>query len=161
MTAVYRRFLIAAGFFTFALMGLQREAASQGMTFTTTPLTLITQSGRYELSVNVATNTSQADFGLRYRSNLGPDEGLLILQSRAAPVPISVSTDGVSLPLDLLFIASDGTVMEVHPWIPTDSTTPIVSNSPVGAALELSGGTITRYGILPGDKIIGGGFGSS
>jgi uncharacterized membrane protein (UPF0127 family) len=160
MTAAYRHFMIAAGFLAMAL-GIHHEAVSQGMTFRTTPLTLITQSGRHEFVVDVATNDSQAAFGLRYRSDIAPDGGLLILQSLRAPVPISVTTDGISLSLDLLFIASDGTVMEVHPSIPTDSAKPIVSNSPVGAALELAGGTITRYGILPGDKVIGGGLGSS
>jgi uncharacterized membrane protein (UPF0127 family) len=161
MTAAYRHFVIAAGIFAFALAGFHREALSQGMTFDRAPLTLITQSGRHELTVDVAGNGSQAEFGLRYRGSLGPDEGLLILQSRAAPTTISINTDGVSLPLDLLFIASDGTIMEVHPSIPTDSATPIVSNSPVGAALELAAGAIVRYGILPGDKVIGSGLGSS
>src|SRR6267378_277467 len=152
MTAPYRHFMIAAGFLALTL-GAHDEAASQGMTFATTQVTLINQSGRHEFRVDVAENASQAEFGLHYRSAIAPDGGLLILQSRAAPVSISVTTAGISLPLDLLFIASDGTVMEVHPWIPTDSATPIVSNSPVGAALELAGGTITRYGILPGDKV--------
>src|SRR6266852_2028337 len=152
MTTAYRHFVIAAAFVAISLTGIRHEAASQGMTFATTPLTLITQSGRHEFVVDVATNDSQAAFGLHYRSDIAPDGGLLILQSLRAPVPISITTAGISLSLDLLFIASDGTVMEVHPSIPTDSATPIVSNSPVGAALELAGGTITRYGILPGDK---------
>ena len=156
-----RQFLFGAVLVALAVAGHDREGNSQGMTFEQTPLTLITQSGRHQFVVDVATNTSQAEFGLRYRPAIDPNGGLLILQSRAAPETISVTTDGVSLPLDLLFIASDGTVMEVHPWIPTDSATPIVSNSPVGAALELAGGTVTRLGILPGDKVIGGGLGSS
>jgi uncharacterized protein len=161
MTTAYRHLMIAAGFLAMSLTGIHHEAASQGMTFASTPLTLITQSGRHLFMVDVATNISQATFGLRYRSAINPDGGLLILQSQAAPVPITVTTAGVSLPLDLLFIASDGTVMEVHASIPTDSTTPITSNNSVGAALELAAGTIARYGILPGDKVIGAGFGSS
>jgi uncharacterized membrane protein (UPF0127 family) len=155
-----RQFLVGAVLVGLAVAGLDREGTSQGMSFEQTQLTLITQSGRHQLVVDVATNTSQAEFGLRYRPSINPDGGLLILQARAAPETISVNTDGISLPLDLLFVASDGTVMEVHPWIPTDSATPIVSNSPVGAALELAGGTVTRFGILPGDKVIGGGLGS-
>ena len=46
-------------------------------------LTLITQSGHHDLTVDVAGNSSQAEYGLRYRPMLQPDEGLLILQSRA------------------------------------------------------------------------------
>ena len=160
MKMASRHLLIGTTFAVFATASAYREGASQGMTFPQTPLTLITQSGRHQFLVDVASNAAEADFGLRYRSSIKPDGGLLILQSRAAPEPISITTDGESLPMDLLFVASDGTVMEVHPWIPTDSATPIVSNSPVGAALELAGGTVTQFGILPGDKVIGGGLGS-
>lgn len=134
-------------------------AVAQGITFDQVHLTLYTENGRHELTVDVAGNKSRTDLGLRYRHSIEPDGGLLILQSLGAPTIMEVSNEGVSLPMDLLFITSDGTVREVHPWVPTDSSTPIVSNSPVAAALELKGGAITRYGILPGDRVIGGGLG--
>jgi uncharacterized protein len=138
-----------------------RPAACQGITFNQAALTLITENGRYQFTVDVADNTSRIDLGLRYRHSVDPEGGLLILQSLAAPSQVQVTTEGLSLPIDLLFVASDGTVREVHPWVPTDSSEPIISNAPVAAALELAGGTITRYGILPGDKVIGGGLGQS
>ena len=134
-------------------------AMAQGVTFDQAHLTLYTENGRHELTVDIADNKSRTDLGLRYRHSIDPDGGLLILQSLGAPTILEISNQGVSLPMDLLFITSDGTVREVHPWVPTDSSEPIVSNSPVAAALELKGGTITRYGILPGDKVIGGGLG--
>src|SRR5262244_1736339 len=66
--------------------------------------------------------------------------GLLILRQQRAPTLISVTTDGVSLPLDLMCIADDGTIMEVHTCISTDSTTPWVSTGPVSGALEVACG---------------------
>ena len=122
-------------------------------------MTLYTGSGRHEFTVDVAENATQVNLGLRYRHSIDPDGGLLIVQSIGAPVTMQLSNEGMSLPMDLLFLASDGTVREVHPWVPPDSSDPIVSTAPVAAALELKGGTITRYGILPGDRIIGGGLG--
>jgi len=136
-------------------------ANSQGITFIQAALTLSTKNGRHEFMVDVADNMSRTQLGLRYRHSIDPDGGLLILQSLAAPSQIQVTTEGLSLPMDLLFITSDGTVREVHPWVPTDSSEPIISNSPVAAALELAGGTITRYGILPGDRVTGGGLGQT
>jgi uncharacterized membrane protein (UPF0127 family) len=136
-------------------------AACQGITFNQAPLTLFTENGRHDFIVDVADNSSRTELGLRYRHSVDPDGGLLILQSLAAPSQVQVTTEGLSLPIDLLFVTSDGTIREVHPWVPTDSSTPIISNSPVAAALELAGGTITRYGILPGDHVIGGGLGRS
>ena len=145
-----------------ASTGLVRESGAQGITFQTQNITLFTGSGRVDFNVYVAQNKSQTDLGLRYLHEIPPKGGLLILQSPAAPIPISVSTAGQALPVDLLFIAMngnghDGMVMEVHYCIPTDSDTPITSTSPVAAALELACGSVTRYGILAGDKVIIGG----
>ena len=136
-----------------ACAGIVWEAGAQGITFRNANLTLVSQTGRHEFIVDVADNASLAARGLRYRHDIPSDNGFLILQSQAAPSPITVSTDGQALPVDLLFIASNGTVMEVHTCIPTDSSTPITSTSPVGAALELACGTVTRYGILPGNQV--------
>ena len=146
--------------------GLVRESGAQGITFQTENISLFTGSGRVDFNVYVAQNKSQSDLGLRYLHEIPPKGGLLILQSQAASMPISVSTAGQALPVDLLFIAingngHDGMVMEVHYCIPTDSDTPITSTSPVGAALELACGSVTRYGILAGDKVIIGGAASN
>jgi uncharacterized protein len=142
-----------------ASTGLIREAGAQGITFQTTNLTLLTRTGSYDFTVYVANNSaSQLERGLRYLHEIPPNGGLLILQSQAAPGPIGVSTAGQALPVDLLFIAANGTVMEVHYCIPTDSDTPITSTSPVSAALEIACGSVTRYGILAGDRVTGGGI---
>ncbi len=154
-----RRTFLLAGLI--AAAGLAHNAGAQGITFEQTTLTITSATGTHTFNVDVAANTSQADRGLRYRHDIPPDGGMLILQQAAAPVPISVSTDGQALPVDLLFIAYDGTITEVHPRIPTDSSTPIVSTSPVSAALELPVDTTVRYGILAGDKVVGGGLGGS
>ena len=145
-----------------ASTGLVRESGAQGITFQTEDITLFTGSGRQDFIVYVAENASQTNLGLRYLHEIPPKGGLLILQSQAASMPISVSTAGQALPVDLLFIAingngHDGMVMEVHYCIPTDSDTPITSTSPVAAALQLACGSVTRYGILAGDKVILGG----
>src|SRR5215472_16457833 len=151
-----------------ASTGLVRESGAQetqfqspGITFQTQTITLFTGSGRVDFNVYVANNNnkSQTNLGLRYLHEIPPKGGLLLLQSQAAPIPMSVSTAGQALPVDLLFIAlngngHDGMVMEVHYCIPTDSDTPITSTSPVAAAFELACGSVTRYGILAGDKVI-------
>jgi uncharacterized membrane protein (UPF0127 family) len=152
-----REFLLAAGLV--AAAETARKANAQGITFQKANLTITSQTGMHKFTVDVATNTSQVRLGLRHRREIPPDGGLLILQSARAPGRISVSTEGVALPLDLLFIAHDGTITEVRPWIPTNSATPIVSTGPVSAALQLAGGTTVRYRILAGDKVVGGGLG--
>jgi uncharacterized protein len=143
-----------------AAAGLVRKSYAQGITFQSADVTLVTQTGSYDFTVYVANNNaSQTDRGLRYLHEIPPNGGLLILQSQAAPSPISVSTAGQALPVDLLFIASNGMVMEVHYCIPTDSDTAITSTSSVAVALELPCGSVTRYRILAGDTVTGGGIG--
>jgi uncharacterized protein len=161
MDSAVNRLALRLGAAAFSVLAFCHHAAAQGMTFAKEPLTVMTQSGRHELIVDVAGNQSQAEFGLRYHPQLRENEGFLIVLSRAAPGTLSVSTQDISLTLDLIFIAGDGTIMEVHANIPSNSATPIVSNSPVGGALELPAGSIARFGILAGDKVTGAGFGSS
>ena len=157
MNMARRKFLLTAGFV--AAAGAARRAEAQGITFQKADLTITSQTGTHRFTVDVATNESQIRLGLRHRREIPPDGGLLILQSARVPGRISVSTEGVALPLDLLFVAHDGTITEVRPWIPTNSGTPIVSARPVSAALQLAGGTTVRYRILAGDKVVGGGLG--
>src|SRR5262249_22920151 len=155
--------VFAVGLITGVVTAREARTQQPGMILQQAPITLTTQSGRYNFIVDIANNESQAAFGLKYRHDIAPagaqrpGGGLLILRQQAAPSIISVTTDGVALPLDLMFIAADGTIMGVHACIPTDSTTPWVSNSPVSGALEVACGTIQRLGILAGDKIVGAG----
>ena len=70
---------------------------------------------------------------------------------------MSVSTGGQGLPVDLLFIAANGTVMEVHYCIPTDFVMPITSTSsgcgaPVGLWFS---NPLQNPG---GDQVTGGGI---
>ena len=159
MNMARRKFQLTAGFV--AAAGAARRAEAQGITFQKADLTITSGTGTHRFTVDVASNESQIRLGLRHRREIPPDGGLLILQSERAPGRISVSTEGVALPLDLLFVTHDGTITEVRPWIPTNSATPIVSVRPVSAALQLAGGTTVRYRILAGDKVVGGGLGGS
>src|SRR5215470_11143977 len=90
------------------------RVGSQGITFDQVDVTLVSETGRHVFTVDVADNESKVNLGLRYRHSVDPSGGLLIILSARVPGPIQVSTDGLSLPIDLLFVASDGTVKEVH-----------------------------------------------
>ena len=113
MKMISRGLLLLMGLL--ASTGLIRGAGAQGITFQTANITLATRSGSYDFTVKVANNSeTQTAHGLRYLHEIPPNGGLLILQSQAAPVPISITTAGQALPVDLLFIAANGVVMEVH-----------------------------------------------
>lgn len=136
-----------------------RMASAQALSLTKTQVTLVTRSGRYLLNLEVADSKPKADLGLRFRHSIPPDGGMLFLSY--GPMIMSISTLGLTLQTDVLFIAKDGRIVEVHPWVPPNSDIAILSLSPVAAALQMAGGSVTRFGIGFGDRILSPRFGQS
>ena len=58
------------------------------------------------------------------------------------------------VPLDLIFVAADGTVVNVAANAKPLSLDPIPSVSPVLYVLELAAGTAARIGLVAGDRIV-------
>jgi hypothetical protein len=57
------------------------------------------------------------------------------------------------IPLDMVFIHSDGTIARIEERAEPLSDRIIPSGSAVAAVLELAGGASSRLGIKPGDKV--------
>ena len=58
------------------------------------------------------------------------------------------------VPLDMVFIAADGTIDSIAENTVPQSLRVIPSHGPVLATLELAGGTTARLGITVGDKVL-------
>jgi len=65
------------------------------------------------------------------------------------------------IPLDMLFIAADGRIVDIHERAVPLSDESIVSKAPARAVLELNGGTAARLGIAPGDVVRAAAFGNA
>jgi uncharacterized membrane protein (UPF0127 family) len=63
------------------------------------------------------------------------------------------------IPLDMVFIARDGTVHRIESNAEPFSTTRIPSGAVVLGVLELNGGAAQRIGLKPGDRIVYPGLG--
>src|SRR3546814_20479916 len=57
------------------------------------------------------------------------------------------------IPLDMLFIKADGTILNIHQRAIPHDETGINSEAPLRAGLDLNGGTASRLGIRPGDRV--------
>lgn len=89
--------------------------------------------------------------GLMYRQELADDAGMLFdfLEER----PVSFWMRNTFIPLDMLFISSDGVIRTIHVnAIPHDPTS-IPSQVPVQFVLEIPGGRSVELGIEPGDTV--------
>jgi hypothetical protein len=70
------------------------------------------------------------------------------------PVVASVWMKNTHLSLDILFIDAQGIITAIVPQTVPESLTPISSQKPVRAVLEIKGGSAARNGIQPGDRVI-------
>ena len=77
--------------------------------------------------------------------------GMLFIYPDARPV--SMWMRGTRIPLDMLFIASDGRIVKIRERAVPYSEEVINSEDPVVAVLEVNGGTAARFGIRPGDLV--------
>jgi uncharacterized membrane protein (UPF0127 family) len=132
--------------------GQAGAAAAQLATFPKSELTIETASGKHKFRIEMAVTPNQKTQGLMYRRTMAADAGMLFDYGHAEPVAMWMRN--TLIPLDMLFIGTDGRVVNVHERAIPGSLDTIPSNGPVQAVLELNGGTVARLGIKPGDRII-------
>jgi uncharacterized protein len=143
-----RRLLLAA---PAALMAGAALAQSSEITFKKSSLVVVTASREIKFEVELALNDAERSRGLMYREKLGPYDGMLFDFYQDAPV--SFWMKNTLIPLDMVFIASDGTIKHVHANAVPLSTEAVPSQFPVRAVLEINGGSARLLGIKPGDKV--------
>ena len=114
-------------------------------------LTIVTRSRAIKFDVEMALTEPQREHGLMFRKRLGPYEGMLFDFYHEQKV--SFWMKNTLIPLDMLFIAGDGTIRHIHVNAKPLSTDTIPSEYPVRAVLEINGGTAALLGIKPGDKV--------
>jgi len=101
--------------------------------------------------VEIADTAEERARGLMFRKQLGAYEGMLF--DFFQEMQVSFWMKNTLIPLDMVFIAGDGTVKHVHANAVPLSTDAIPSRYPVRAVLEINGGSAALLGIKPGDKV--------
>ncbi len=133
--------------------GPMLAAPANAATFAKTRLAIETQTGqRYPFTVEVADTPEQREQGLMFRDHLPDDGGMLFVFP--TPHVASFWMRNTFISLDIIFVARDGRIVSIHERAVPGSNAVISSTSPVGAVLELKGGTTARLGIRPGDRLI-------
>lgn len=117
----------------------------------TEPLAILAQDGRRAFQVEVMRNDAQRAKGLMYRRSMPADHGMLFDFER--PLPVNMWMKNTYIPLDMVFIRSDGSIARIAADTEPLSTQIIASGEPVLAVLELNAGTAAKLGIRAGDRI--------
>ncbi len=105
----------------------------------------------HSFTIEIADDDAERARGLMFREELAPDAGMLFdfFDER----PVAFWMQNTLIPLDMIFIKSDGTIARVHPEaVPMDRTS-IPSGEPVRFVLEIAGGRAAELGIDAGDRL--------
>jgi len=121
--------------------------------FKTGAITIATAGGPQHFTVERATNDEQREYGLMYRRKLAADAGMVFVYPDERDVAMWMKN--TFIPLDMLFVKADGTILSIRERAVPLSEETIPSKGPVSVVIELNGGTVSRLGIKPGDKVTG------
>jgi len=116
------------------------------------PLEIATARGVARFMVEFADNDRTREYGLMCRKAVAPDRGMLF--DFKGPVDdVAFWMRNTIIPLDIIYIRPDGTVLSIARNVPRLNETPVPAGGRIRAVLELAAGRAAQLGILPGDRI--------
>ncbi|MBM3546318.1 MAG: DUF192 domain-containing protein [Alphaproteobacteria bacterium] len=126
--------------------------AAQPVTYPKDTVTIETASGaKHRFNVELATSPAQIAQGLMFRRQMAADAGMLFIFER--PDPATFWMKNTYIPLDMIFIGPDGRILNIAERTIPLTETPVPATGPTRAVLEVNGGTSSRLGIKPGDRV--------
>jgi len=147
-----KRFVLAA------LIGFAPVAASAADLSHAQPvlpkenLVIVTHDGTPHLfHVEMATTEDEQEIGLMWRTSLAADQGMLFVWD--TPQVSTMYMKNTLIPLDMVFVAADGTVAAIDENAVPHSLAIISSGVPVLGTIELQGGLTEALDIRVGDKV--------
>lgn len=114
-------------------------------------LCIKTKAKTHGFTVEVAGTSRQQAAGLMFRTALSDDAGMIFPFSE--PRQASFWMKNTVIPLDIIFVRSDGSIESIAENTVPYSTDPVASGEDVAAVLELRGGLTSELGIAPGDVV--------
>jgi uncharacterized membrane protein (UPF0127 family) len=154
---VPRRFAAALLIAAAALAAAGLAATPPALAAGKATLEIITRTGVHPFAVELATNDTERARGLMFRKELPEGQGMLFDFEREQPV--SFWMHNTYIPLDMIFIRSDGRILSIAENTEPLSDKLVPSGGPVRAVLEVIAGTAGKLGIAPGDRVAGAFFG--
>lgn len=115
------------------------------------PLAVVSDGTRHEFMVEVARTREEQARGLMFRTELGAKEGMLF--PRNPPDIASFWMKNTPLPLDIIFVAEDGRILNIAARTVPYSLDPVSAVGMTGAVLEIPGGRAAELGIEAGDTV--------
>ncbi len=104
-----------------------------------------------KLDIEIASTDYEVQTGLMYREAMGERQGMLFVFTEEAPH--SFYMKNTLIPLDILFIDKELTIVKIHRKAEPLNEAGIPSGGPVQYVLEVRAGMSDRWGLEEGDRI--------
>ncbi len=145
------RRLLLAGLLTAATSAAAAQDKAQPQ-LPTEPLRILTATGKtLRFDVEVADTYAERERGLMFRKSVPANGGMLF--DFRIPQPVAFWMKNTLIPLDMLFIAEDGRIVNIAANTTPLSTQAIPSDGPIRGVLELRGGRAAELGITAGSLV--------
>jgi hypothetical protein len=106
---------------------------------------------RFSFEAEVASTKKQKAYGLMFVRSMPDDKGMIFTFSPPEEAVFWMKNTLISL--DMLFVRPNGTIGRIAAEAQPKDTTPISSQEPVSAVIEINGGLAKKYGLGAGDKV--------
>jgi uncharacterized protein len=159
---------VGAAFCTLILAGAaaceRNGAAADGeyaplVTFDTASARVITATDTFHLRVEVARRDDQRSYGLMERTALNDDAGMIFIYESEQPADAGFWMYRTRIPLDIAFLAADGTIVSIVAMEPCPDADPrgcptYPAGAPYFRALEVNRGWFAARGVAVGDRVL-------
>lgn len=125
--------------------------ASPAMAQEMTPLTIQSGETTHTFRVEVADEPAEISRGLMDRTEMAEDAGMIF--DFGQPRVASMWMKDTILPLDMLFVDGDGTVLAIAHNTQPGSLRQVSAGVQVKSVIELNAGRADALGIKPGDTV--------
>jgi uncharacterized membrane protein (UPF0127 family) len=142
---------VLGGCLLLGLMAVQAPPAAAQNTAQSLP-TLTLNAGIHNITAELAQTDEQRSTGLMHRTAMPPNHGMLFAFDRAGQQCFWMKN--TLLPLDIAFVADDGTIVNLDRMKP-QSLDAHCSSKPVRFVLEMNEGWFAKRGIAAGSRLKG------
>lgn len=152
-----KHFILMLAVILFAIPGCRAEEKPAGPDLENLTITRV-DGQKITLVIETAATPEARTIGLMFRKSMPQDAGMLFLFETEEPRAFWMRN--TLIPLDMIFIKKDGAIRHIGAnAIPHDET-PVPSNGPASAVLEINGGRAAELGLKPGDIVHHAHFGN-
>ena len=115
------------------------------------PLTISQDGVEHTFRVEVARSDAEWSRGLMFRTEMGPDEGMIFVGRPGQDA--SFWMRNTVIPLDIIFIGTDNRILNYYPMTTPYSLDSLPSRGLTNAILELNGGRLEELGLGEGASV--------